>query len=248
MIRSEAEERDFAMACKVIEDQGGDVLEYIKVNYPSYTPRPVWYRLQRTFLNRHSVDQLTEGRPRETKEGDGKKVPREKRDMKAVVTGLMMTMKEGGSPQKYLTDQGYTNIYSALRNIKMWTKEKMPEAYPEVSNIHLGRPVTEKPKISDSTPVQEPTTADTPNEPEAEEAGTMAIELTLPDQVVQVKMKVIEVETDLGNFRKEDGKIAFRRADDGKDYKNQLKMTVPQWRQLMEELDEVLKMLEEIDY
>lgn len=237
------------MACKAIEDQGGDVLEYIKVNYPSYTPRPVWYRLQKDYLNRTTLEQLTEGHPKMIwEEGAEEKVPREKRDMKAVVTGLMMAMREGESPQKYLADQGYANIYAALRNIKAWTKEKMPDAYPEVSSIRLGRPITEKPEIDDSTPVQKPMTADTPNDPEAEEPGTVEIAVTLPDQVIQVTMKVIEVETDLGSFRKEDGKIAFRRNDDGQDYKNQLKMTVPQWRRLMEELDDVLKMLDEIDY
>ena len=237
------------MACKAIEDQGGDVLDYIKINYPSYTPRPVWYRLQREYLNRNSLEQLTEGRPKTIWEkGAEEKVPREKRDMKAVVTGLLIKMKEGVSPQKYLTDQGYANIYAALRNIKAWTKEKMPEAYPEVSNIHLGRPATEKAEIDDSAASDEAMTADTPKEPEAEETDTWTITGTLPDQVVQVKMQVIEVETDLGSFRKEDGKIAFRRNDDGTDYKNQLKMTVPQWRQLMKELDDVLSMLEEIDY
>ena len=71
--------------------------------------------------------------------------------------------------------------------------------------------------------------------------------VTVPDEIPKIKMKVIEVETDLGSFRKEEGKIAFRRVDDGTDYKNQLKMTPVQWRQLMAELDDVLEMLEAIE-
>ena len=69
-----------------------------------------------------------------------------------------------------------------------------------------------------------------------------------PEDPVRKKPRVVEVETDLGSFRKEDGKIAFRRVDDGKDYKNQLKMAREQWVQLAKEMDEVLEMLEEIDY
>ena len=69
-----------------------------------------------------------------------------------------------------------------------------------------------------------------------------------PAAPVRKKPRVTEVETDLGSFRKEEGKIAFRRVDDGKDYKNQLKMAREQWLQLAAEMDEVLEMLEEIDY
>lgn len=69
-----------------------------------------------------------------------------------------------------------------------------------------------------------------------------------PAEPVRKKPRVTEVETDLGSFRKEEGKISFRRVDDGKDYKNQLKMSREQWLQLADEMDEVLEMLEEIDY
>ena len=69
-----------------------------------------------------------------------------------------------------------------------------------------------------------------------------------PDEPIKKKPRVTEVETDLGSFRKEEGKISFRRVDDGKDYKNQLKMSREQWLQLAAEMDEVLEMLEEIDY
>ena len=69
-----------------------------------------------------------------------------------------------------------------------------------------------------------------------------------PDEPIKKKPRVTEVETDLGSFRKEEGKISFRRVDDGKDYKNQLKMAREQWLQLAAEMDEVLEMLEEIDY
>lgn len=78
-----------------------------------------------------------------------------------------------------------------------------------------------------------------------EESSTSQVKPAAP---VMKKPRVTEVETDLGSFRKEDGKIAFRRVDDGKDYKNQLKMAREQWLQLAAEMDEVLEMLEEIDY
>ena len=68
------------------------------------------------------------------------------------------------------------------------------------------------------------------------------------DEPIKKKPRVTEVETDLGSFRKEEGKISFRRVDDGKDYKNQLKMSREQWLQLAAEMDEVLEMLEEIEF
>lgn len=78
-----------------------------------------------------------------------------------------------------------------------------------------------------------------------EESSTSQVK---PAETVKKKPKVIEVETELGSFRKEDGKISFRRVDDGKDYNNHLKMAREQWVQLAREMDEVLEMLEEIDY
>ena len=44
----------------------GDVLGFIQVNWPSYTPRATWYNLQRQYLHRQT-HQLTEGRPKEDK-------------------------------------------------------------------------------------------------------------------------------------------------------------------------------------
>ena len=78
-----------------------------------------------------------------------------------------------------------------------------------------------------------------------EESSTSQVKPAAP---VRKKPRVTEVETDLGSFRKEEGKIYFRRVDDGKDYKNQLKMAREQWLQLAAEMDEVLEMLEEIEF
>ena len=62
-MRTDAEELDFARECERIEKNGGDVQGYIAQEYPSYTPRAVWYRLQRNYLGRKDF-QLTEGRPK----------------------------------------------------------------------------------------------------------------------------------------------------------------------------------------
>lgn len=60
------------------------------------------------------------------------------------------------------------------------------------------------------------------------------------------KMKVKEVETDLGSFRREGDGISFHRADNDKDYNNRLQMSPDGWRQLKSEIDEVLEILDAI--
>ena len=79
--------------------------------------------------------------------------------------------------------------------------------------------------------------------------GKLAIEM-LPEteEKPKTKMKVIEVQTEMGTFRREGETISFRRKDNDKDYNNLLRMTPEGWKQLMTELDDVLEMLEEIEF
>ena len=73
-MRTEEQKTAFARECARLEKAGGDVLEYIEKNWPSYTPRGTWFNLQKEYLHR-SPFQLTDGKPvKNSERKDGKKV------------------------------------------------------------------------------------------------------------------------------------------------------------------------------
>jgi len=134
-MRTEEQELAFANACLDIEKQGGDVLGYIAKEYPSYTPRPVWYRLQRDYLNR-KVWQYTEGRPKK-KGMDGMRKARGSMEQSA--WALVECVQNGNDPKKCLDNLGYTNVNIALRNLKNWSRDKKPEWYEILKDVRLGK-------------------------------------------------------------------------------------------------------------
>ena len=294
--RTDAEKKAFTMKCLEIEKAGGNVLEYIEVNWPSYTPRATWYNLQKQYLNRQAY-QLTEGKPKEAEDMN---------DRKEIAYALRDGYYENGEEiRSFLEDCGYSDPSNGLSSVKDWAKKNDPECYEAIKDLTVRGSQKRTPPEKAQKPTQtgrkvspkddSPKGAEAPGreaqqeteasgggyiDPEAmarelarrlgEKAGTVVTccaparpsGVTVPDELpdqsssrqvkppdeVKKKPRVVEVETDLGSFRKEDGKIAFRRVDDGKDYKNQLKMAREQWVQLAKEMDEVLEMLEEIDY
>ena len=295
-MRTEAQKLAFALNCREIEKEGGDVLGFIKVNWPSYTPRATWHNLQRQYLHRQT-HQLTEGRPKEDKNMN---------DRREIAYALRDNYVENGDEiRAFLEDCGYSDPSNGLSSVKDWAKKNDPECYKAIKDLTVRgsqkRKPPEKAQNGAQTGLQVSPTDDSPKEAEApcrltqeepegtEDGGTYFITpdgdivrhagrekhnvttccaparpsgVTVPDELpdqssssqvkppdgVKKKPRVVEVETDLGSFRKEDGKIAFRRVDDGKDYKNQLKMAREQWLQLAAEMDEVLEMLEEIEF
>lgn len=262
-VRTDQEKRDFAKMCVAMESFGADIQGYIEVNWPSYTPRACWYNLQRQYLSR-STARLTEGRK------DEKKMSKSRQSQEKTVQMLIEAVRNDQDPYQVLVACGFTNIHSAIRNAKAWCKKNKPDWYPAIEHIKVITPKEEPqetPSDADSNACEDGTKDNSPKAPEttetAKERQTEGIPeerpvctccvrgrdsgVTVPDEIPKTKMKVIEVETDLGSFRKEEGKIAFRRVDDGTDYKNQLKMTPSQWRQLIAELDDVLEMLEAIE-
>ena len=295
-MRTEAQKLAFALNCREIEKEGGDVLGFIQVNWPSYTPRATWYNLQRQFLHRQT-HQLTEGRPKEDKNMN---------DRREIAYALRDNYVENGDEiRAFLEDCGYSDPSNGLSSVKDWAKKNDPECYKAIKDLTVRgsqkRKPPEKAQNAAQTGQQDSPTDDSPKdaeapsrqpqqEAEAQQGGYVSPEemakvfaqklgeksgavytccaparpsgVTVPDELpdqssnsqvkppdgVKKKPRVVEVETDLGSFRKEDGKIAFRRVDDGKDYKNQLKMAREQWLQLAAEMDEVLEMLEEIEF
>ena len=136
MTRSWAQMEAFAKECKRIEKEGGDVLGYIRENWPSYTPRGTWYNLQRECLGR-KPHQMTEGRPR--------KIEKEEIEVKRHGDAVEMAMsviqvhKNGGDVRKHLLEHGYGDPAKWLCNIKFRFKTDHPEIYAELKDITLGR-------------------------------------------------------------------------------------------------------------
>ena len=113
-MRTDAEKQAFAMKCLEIEKEGGDVLGYIEVNWPSYSPRATWYNLQRQYLNRNT-NQLTEGKRKEGNEL--------RRDRKAMLDGVLHVLSEKGDPIAWLKEQGYANPNQAWTDLRAWANK-----------------------------------------------------------------------------------------------------------------------------
>ena len=253
--------RMLARMCVALESYGADIQGYIRDNMPSITPRAAWYNLQREYLQRKPAN-LSEGK------ADEKKMAKSRQSQEKTVMMLIEAARNDQDAYAVLKACGFTNPFCALRNAKAWCKANRPELLPGLSGLSVPKNDDQETlEMADSAACESlpkddsPKAAETPETakerqtdgiPQERPVCTCCVHgrdsgVTVPDEIPKIKMKVIEVETDLGSFRKEEGKIAFRRVDDGTDYKNQLKMTPVQWRQLMAELDDVLEMLEAIE-
>ena len=136
-MRTDAEKQAFAMKCLEIEKQGGDVLGYIEVNWPSYTPRATWYRLQKACLNRTAA-QLTEGKPKEK----GVKYMGKMMDL---AQGCIEAFGRGESIYDYLASQGSKNPSAYWYQIKQTVKLKDPDLYEKLSVIRTDTRKNETP-------------------------------------------------------------------------------------------------------
>ena len=139
MKRTDEQKRAFARKCLEIERANGDVLGYVEVNWPSYTPRATWYNLQRQYLNRNTA-QLTEGKP-EVPKGEQKEM--ERRNRMKVVDGLIEAIAKGTHPFDYLEAEGYMSPAQAWADLKIWAKKNAPEKHdqlpPTLKGLKLNR-------------------------------------------------------------------------------------------------------------
>ena len=151
---------ELARECLKIEKEGGDVLGYIEVNMPSYTPRAAWYNLQKQFTARRG-SMLTDGRPKEKPGKENRELGKSKQKLSEVIETLLEGVRAGNDPWKILTDMGYTNPIAAMKNAKVWCRVNAPELMPELERIVLHDP-SKTPRRSskeapDSEPVENPT-------------------------------------------------------------------------------------------
>lgn len=122
-MRTDEQKQAFVNECLEIEKAGCDVLGYIEVNWPSYTPRATWYNLQKRYLNRNTAH-LTEGRP-EVPKGDEKEMQR--RNRMKILDGVIAAIEKGSHPYDYLEEQGYMVPMQAYADLKKWAKANAPE-------------------------------------------------------------------------------------------------------------------------
>lgn len=133
-MRTEEQKQAFVMECLEIEKAGGDVLGYIEVKWPSYTPRATWYNLQRQFLKRNTA-QLTEGKPERPK---GEIEEMAKRDRMKTLDCVIEVIGNGGHPFDYLESIGYLNPMQAWADLKNWARKNAPEKFEQLpKNLKL---------------------------------------------------------------------------------------------------------------
>lgn len=122
-MRTDAEKRAFAVKCLEIEKEGGDVLGYIRDEYPSYTPRATWYNLQKWYLSRYSW-QLTEGRPINPEERRLKEL---RADKAKQLDEILKVLEEGKDPIEYLEGLGYKAPTQVWTDLKNWARKNRPD-------------------------------------------------------------------------------------------------------------------------
>lgn len=324
-MRTDKEKYEFAIRCREIEKEGGDVLDFIRREWPSYTPRGTWINIQKHILHRKNYE-LKDGLPKEaidvSKFQDIANALRERPDI------------NGDELRALIESFGYTDPVHALANIKQWVKKNDPECFAIISpmvmrgkkayqNTGKKAPQTAPKVRTEEIPKEEPEAPAEAENPEQDvenednygggymppedlandifgrmlkegkistccapaKPSGVTVPDEIPEEVVEYKGKeyvkaepevtrieqtaekiqlekpaeqvkpekkrkkprTIEIETDLGSYRKEEGKIVFRRVDNNKDYNNKLAMIPEQWRQLAEEIEDVLAMLEYIE-
>lgn len=135
MKRTDDQKQAFAKECRAIEKAGGDVLEHIRVNWPSYTPRATWYNLQMQFLNR-KPGHLTEGKPKVT---NVTKITKEetrvkKRDLNELLDKVLQVLEKHGDPKQLIRDEGYASPDQQWCYLKAWARTHRPEDSKKLPN------------------------------------------------------------------------------------------------------------------
>lgn len=142
-MRTEEQKTAFARECAKIEKAGGDVLEYIEKNWPSYTPRGTWFNLQKEYLHR-SPFQLTDGKPVEkpvknSERKEGKKV-KKKMNRRETIQALIEEVNAGKDAFEVLKNMGYVTPYYALRDFKIWAVNNDPDLNEQLAGISVRAP------------------------------------------------------------------------------------------------------------
>lgn len=123
-MRTDKEKYEFAIRCREIEKEGGNVLDYIRREWPSYTPRGTWINIQKHILHRKNYE-LKDGLPKEaidvSKFQDIANALRERPDI------------NGDELRALIESFGYTDPVHALANIKQWVKKNDPECFAIIS-------------------------------------------------------------------------------------------------------------------
>ena len=123
-MRTDEQRQAFAKECWEIEKQGGDVLEYIRVNWPSYTPGATWFNLQRVYL---PDKKMTSGKPQ--KEGGEEEM---RRDRVETLNGILDALKKGEHPYDYLESVGYMNPHQAYVDTRIWARKYNHDAFEQL--------------------------------------------------------------------------------------------------------------------
>ena len=144
-MRTDAQREAFAKECWEIEKKGGNVLDYIREHWPSYTPGATWYNLQRIYLPEKP---LTSGKP-ETKGGE----ERMRRRKEETLDAILAAMKAGDHPYDYLDSIGYLNTQQAYYDLRAWAKKNAPEKFEQLPDNLKG--FTPKPKSPPISPPEE---------------------------------------------------------------------------------------------
>ena len=255
-MRTTEQEKAFAKACAEREKRGEDVLDYIAREYPSYTPRAVWHRLQKECLKR-APTKITEGHPAQKAGRKEKKVEKEERgkrprrnDTGELAAEVAKVAISGKDPLNYLSLLGYANAKSQWQKLKRVLQEERPELYeqieprkkpekPENGGTVKPAPTCCQPAKKSGVTVPEKLPED---EPEREpEEKTRRVTYPIGGGPIEFGVKQLTSRTGVWERRGTD--IAFSAHETGGKLLNVLVMEMDQWLNLAAEIPEAIKRL-----
>ena len=247
-MRTDAELLEFALTCEKIEKQGGDVLGYIEQEYPSYTPRATWYRLQKNQLKR-TAGQLTEGKPKEK----GVKYMGKMMDL---AQGCIEAFGRGESVYDFLASQGIKNPSAYWYQIKQTVKLKDPDLYEKLSVIRTDSrkrpsPTCCQPARESGVEVPDELPEEAPKTVEFSDKGYVRAKREKEEKPADRPLDIAAVRSRAVNGYKyerifgigSEDNVALIWRDPVSRGENSLIFSVENWQRLAEEIPQMLKQL-----
>lgn len=234
-LRTDEEKAAILEHCLDLEASGGDILGYLW-SQDYITPRATWCNYQREWLGRKPYE-FTDGKPKR-KKGDAYRMKKAKVTLEHKKKAVQIAI-DGGDPLKYLKDHGAGNPAAMWYTIKQNVKDTAPETFSKIPDL---RAKASEPKTAED--------AMTGMKDAADEFFGKCEEMGLKVNGEKVKKPSLTVSgpitvsairhKNFGEFYHDyDHNCIDWRTPEG----DEVSLSVPGWKNLIEELPGLFKML-----
>lgn len=239
---------ELAQKCLEIERNGGSVLDYLRTEQGCYSPWGTWFVLQIEELKRKSW-QVTDGRGKRVRAKQNEK--RELKQMKLSNeqrTVLLECAISGGDPIAFLQEAGFKNQHAVWGGVRRHLREKDPETYLKIPEaLRECRKVPGKlQEAQEGTCAVQDARTEAPEEKPAERPVLAQIDAKDDPEPICRPLTYLGYEVTtirmpgFGEFHYDAKNGYFDWYSETADV---ISMTVLEWKQLMQALPEIMKVL-----